>query len=362
MSRLIPFAAIITTIVNLLACQLSPAQTERIVEERRLVVVDSLGVDYGEPYEVFGSISGAVFVNDSMFVVLDKGYQELRIFDIDCTHLVSQDHHGNGPLEYRCAEYIEVTGSSFAVFEFNMPPRCIFFDHLANPISSVILDGMTSLQEPCFVNDSIVVGFVGNIDREGDSVSIGYEIGVWNSVTGKRERVLFSRYLEVDLLESMYDLFVQLENSIAASNTGMVFVAPDREGHEVLVFSTDGNLLDTLYTPHDKALRDADEIELEVIWRKLRDGRIGDWEPSDYEPGITDLQVQDSEEYLWVCYGSYFTPSFDVYSLDGELAFNCTTHGLPEDEMIAFGITDHGILAYTICPYSFPRVYVMELE
>ncbi|MCD4708212.1 MAG: hypothetical protein K8S62_10785 [Candidatus Sabulitectum sp.] len=361
MRRLIPFA-VIAIIVNLFACQLSPARPERIVEERRLVVVDSLGVDYGEPYEVFGNISGAAFINDSTFVLLDKGYQELRVFDRDCNYIVTSNYCGNGPLEYRCAAYLAVVDSRFAVFEFNMPPRCVFFDNLAIPVSSVTFDGMTALQEPCFIDNSTVVGFVGSIDREGDSVSIGYEICVWNTVSGRKERVLFSRYLEVDALESIYDLFVQLENSIVASSSGLVFVAPDAQDYKVLVFSMDGVLLDTLYAPHEQELRDADEIEMEQIWRKLRDGDMGNWEPSAHEPGITDLQVQNSTGCLWACHGSWFNPSFDVYTMNGELAFTCTCEGLPGDEMIAFGITDYGILAYTMCPGSFPRVYVMELQ
>ncbi len=354
--------ATVAAFITLLACESSPSQISCETGRRQLVVVDSIGSEYGENYEIFGNISGAVFINDSTFVVLDKGYQELRVFDADCNHLVTESPRGNGPLEYRCAEYIAVVDTMFAVFEFNMPPRSVFFDRLAVPLSSVTFEGRTSLQEPCFINSSTVAGFVGCIDRQGQSVSIGYEICIWNAINGEKQSVLFSRFLEVDLLDNVYHLFTDLENSIAASSSGLVFVAPDAQDYDVLVFSMDGVLLDTLYTPHDKELRDADEIEQEQIWRKLRDGGMGDWEPSAYEPGITDLQVQDSEGYLWVCHGSYFNPSFDVYSMDGELAFTCTCEGLPGDEMMAFGITNCGFLAWTMCPYSYPRVYVMELQ
>jgi len=361
MNHRILYAAV-TVVVTLCACQLQPARTDPVVEGRRLVVVDRIGVDYGESSEVFGNISGAVFINDSVFVVLDKGYQELRVFDVNCDHIATQSYQGNGPLEYRCAEYLVVAGSNFAVLEFNMPPRCVFFDQQAAPVSSVTFEGMTALQEPAFVKDSIVTGFMGTIHREGSSVSIGYEVCVWNTVSGERKRVLYSRFLEIDALEDSYSLLVQLENSVAASSSGIVFVAPDRDGYEILVFSLDGTLLDTICTPHDRVLREASEIEQEQVWRKFRDGGMDNWEPSVYEPGITDIQVQDSEGYVWVCHGSRFKPSFDVYTLDGELAFTCICQGLPGDEMIAFGISNHGILAYTICPYTFPKVFVMELE
>lgn len=344
------------------ACKYSSASPDENTRVKQLLVVDSIGVEYGESCEVFGNISGAVFINDSTFVVLDKGYQELRVFDTNSNHLITRSSQGNGPLEYRSAEYIAVVDPDFAVFENNMPPRCVFFDQIADPVSSVTFEGMTALQEPCFINDSTAVGFVGRINRADGSISIGYEICVWNTFTGEKQKILSSRFLEVGISENLYSLFTDLESSIAAESSGLVFVAPDTEDFNVLVFSVEGGLLDSLYTPHDRALRSTEEIEQEQIWRKLRDGNMGNWEPQTLEPGITDLQVQNLKGYLWVCHGSYFDPSFDVYTMNGELAFTCICEGLPGDEMIAFGITDYGFLAYTMCPYSFPRVYIMELK
>ncbi|MCK5131334.1 MAG: hypothetical protein KAR40_04205 [Candidatus Sabulitectum sp.] len=109
----------------LLACQYSSPSPDENVRVRQLLVVDSIGVEYGESCEVFGNISGAVFINDSTFVVLDKGYQELRVFDTSSNHLITRSSQGNGPLEYRSAEYIAVIDPNFALFEFNMPPTHI---------------------------------------------------------------------------------------------------------------------------------------------------------------------------------------------------------------------------------------------
>ncbi|MCK5036061.1 MAG: hypothetical protein KAS73_09240 [Candidatus Sabulitectum sp.] len=356
------FYVLSLAVFALLACNSTPADQDGNVSVRQLVVVDSIGVEYGETCQVLGNISGAVFINDSIFVILDKGYQELRVFNRNCDHIATHSYQGNGPLEYRCAEYLVVAGSKFAVLEFNMPPRCVFFDQQSIPVSSVTFEGMTSLQEPCFTNDSTVVGFVGSIDRTNGALSIGYEICVWNAFTGIKQKILYTRFLEVDTFENLYCLFTDLENSITTCSSGQVFVATDSQDFNVLVFSVDGVLLDTLRTAHHREIRSASEIEQELIFRKLRDGSIGNWEPDAREPGITDLQIQDSPGYLWACHGSYFNPSFDVYTMDGELAFTCLCEGLPGDEMIAFGITDYGILAYTICPSTFPRVYLMELE
>lgn len=293
-----------------LSCQTYPAQENHNNGGIQLVVVDSVGIDYGNDFEVFGNISGALFINDSTFIVLDKGYQELRLFDRGCNHISTVYNQGNGPLEYQFAEHLASVDSKFAVFEFYMPPRCVVFDHSTIPIQSTTLNESTALDEPCFVNDTIIAGCIFSISQQNVNGTpiIECEICTWDVYTGERLQILYKNSYELTTIEDGYSRFVKLENSVSASSSDRVFIAPDKSDYQILVFSSDGNVLDTLYTRHEQALREAAEIKQELDWRLHRDRNLGNWEPSQYELGITQLQVQDSLGLLWVSHGSYFNP------------------------------------------------------
>lgn len=108
------------------ACQSSPQVNSEIVLTRSLVVIDSIGVEFGEPEVVFGNITGALFINDSTIVILDKGYQELRMFDSSGNHISTKSYHGNGPYEYRDAENIAICDSIVGIFESKCTPEHCF--------------------------------------------------------------------------------------------------------------------------------------------------------------------------------------------------------------------------------------------
>ena len=339
----------------------SQEATNQCLVQKTLVVIDSIGVEYGDSTQIFGDVNGAFFINDTTLVVLDKAYQLIRSFDASCNHIASESFLGNGPFEYQYAANLSLQDPLFGVFEFEMPPRCVFFDQSIIPVASVTLDETTALMNPCFLGDSAIVGSIGKIFESNGNPCIGIDICTWNTASGLREQTIYSKSLELTSRATGYSLFVSLEHSISATGDSLIFIAPDLQAFDIIVYSSDGIPLDTMSTEHERSVRSTDEIELEVTWRKMRDGNLGDWKPSEYEPGITQLQVQDSLGYLWVCHGSYFEPEFDIYTFDGELAFSCKCEGLPKSEILRFGITDYGYLAYTMYPSDYPRIYIMEL-
>jgi len=326
-----------------------------------LSVVDSIGVEFGDPEEVFGDVNGAYFLDESTFVVFDKAYQNLRTFDSEGNHILTRSFQGNGPLECQYASSISFLDTLFGVFEFDKPPGCVIFDGSVTPVSSVTLHESSALMNPGFLGNSSIIGSVGWMAERNGVPGMGIEVCSWDVHSGIRERVFFSNSVDLTSYGSGYGQFVSLEHCVESLRDSLVFVVPDLRGFEILVYSAEGAILDTLCTVHERDLRSPEEIELEMIWRKLRDGGMGDWSPSDREPGITQLQVQDSQGLLWACHGSYFEPEFDVYGMDGGIEFTCSCSGLPTSEMLRFGINDHGFLAYTMQPSGYPRVYIMEL-
>lgn len=344
----------------MLACD--SATEMSVVEQRHLVVVDSIGSLYGNDYEMFGNINGAYFVDDSTFVVLDKGYNELRVFDRECNFIKTVNCQGNGPWECQDAAYLSSLDNTIAVFEFLMPPRAVFFDSAVNPKRSVVLSGYTALMEPSLVDSLTIIGSVGSFSEQNGNQFAGIDVCSWSTITGEKLCEYFSNSIQIDSREGLYSRLVSLELTIAASSSGYVYVAPSKNDYKILIYSSEGMLIDSIYQTHERAMRSQEEILAEWEWRKLRDIHLGDWIPSEYELEVTQLQVQDSLKYLWVSHGSYFNPSFDVFNLLGDLEFTCTVEGLPENEIIRFGINDNGILAYTDYCATYPRLYILEFR
>lgn len=328
---------------------------------RFLMVVDSLGVEIGDSAMMFGDVNGVSFVSDTTFVVFDRSFQDLRLFNTDMHHIGTWSYSGPGPLEYLYAWDVCPTGSGVGLFEFDKPPGCLFLDPSITPVRSVTLDEGAALMNAVFLGEGRIVGSVGSFIQPNGSAALLVEVCIWNSWNGLRDTVLHSRSAELGDMRQAYGKLVELEHCIEAYRDSLVFLAPDLDEFRVLAFAPDGHCLDTIAFSQDREIRSVDEIELELTWRKLRDGNLGDWYPSELEPGITQLQVQDTLGLLWVCHGSLCSPEFTVFDVSGEFSFGCSCIGLPEANFYRFCISDHGYIAYTMYPADYPRIYLLEL-
>jgi len=214
---------------------------------------------------------------------------------------------------------------------------------------------------PVFLGSENIVGSVGSLEERDGTPIIKNEICKWRLEDGAREVELLEISSELGSFEDGYGSFVDLEHCIEAYKDSLIFIAPDLNESLILTFTTDGTCCDTIAFQLAREVRSIDEIELELTWRKLRDGNLGDWYPSELEPGITQLQVQDSTGLLWVSHGSQFSPEFEVFDVNGNHEFHCSCSGLPETDFYRFCISDEGYIAYTMYPEEFPKVYILEL-
>ena len=243
-----------------------------------------------------------------------------------------------------------------------LPPKCLIFDSSMSPRKYSVIQENAPLIEPWILEDSTIVSGIYSIQNDDEQMLIGVDVARWD-MSGEREIEYYSEYYPISGTEAAsYDVFIALEFCIAASSSGRVFVVPDRSEHHIYSFASDGVCIDTLYTFHERNPRSEEEIIQETEFRKIRDRHLGDWVPSQLEPGIVQLQIQNSLGYLWAVHGSYFDPEFDVYSFDGELVFSGECEGLPRNEMFRFSITDYGYLAYSMHPYDYPKVYILEMN
>ncbi|PIE53385.1 hypothetical protein CSA37_01635 [Candidatus Fermentibacteria bacterium] len=353
-------AAVMIAAINTIACH-GRSKSNGVIE-KTLVVVDSLGVEYGVENQVYGDIAAAMQINDTTIVILDKGYQELRIYDHNGSYLYTKNYNGNGPYEYQCAANLALRANGIGVFESIRPPKFIEMDMMLEPENAVTIGESRTLNEPWYVNSETIAGYIRYYTMVNDIPTMGIEICTWNAATGERLETIYERGQELLSLDNGYGLFVDMEACVAASSNGRVYVAENKEANEVTVYSLDGNAIDTLRIENEAGFRTPEEVEQELIWRKLRDGDLGDWNPNNESLGVIDIQIQDSLGYVWICSGSYCQPYFTVYNMNGDIEFTCVCEGLPSNELMGFGITDSGYLAYTISPVTYPRVYLLEME
>lgn len=351
--------------IGLILIQLWTACSETATEENEKVyvlrVVDSLGVEIGDSTQIFGEINGVCFTSDSTFIVFDRSYQNLRLFTIDGQHLATESYLGNGPLEYRFAEYLAPLDSRFGVFDYEMPPRCTLFNSELIPVSSVTLQEYTALMNPVFLGPDYIIGGVMSFEDRDGSLIIKNEICKWRTEDGVREILLCETTSELGSFEEGYGSFVDLEHCISTYKDSLIFIALDVNESRILTFTSDGICCDTIAFQLTREPRSAEEIELEITWRKVRDGNLREWYPSELEPCITQLQVQDSIGRLWVSHGSQLSPEFEVFDIHGNHVFSCSCSGLPENDLYRFSISDEGYIAYTMYPEDYPRVFILEL-
>ncbi len=346
----------------LIACSSSEDTSIPEIPVMTLIVVDSLGVEYGDTTQMYGSIAGAGFLSYEEFVVLDNVMKTVRKYSRSGEYLGLVEYQGSGPLEIVNAGHLCPLEEGFAVMEQYLPPKYLMFDSSMMPQKYVVIQENAPLFESWILEDSTIVSGIYSIRNNGDQMQIGMDVCKWN-MSGERAIEYYSEYYPISGAEAAsYEVFIALEFCIAASRSGRVFVVPDRSGFQIYSFAADGICVDTLYTHHELNPRSQEEIIQETEFRKMRDRHLGDWMPSQLETGIVQLQVQDSLGYLWAIHGSYFDPEFDVYVFDGELAFSCECEGLPGNEMFRFSITDFGYLAYSMHPYDYPKVYILELS
>lgn len=156
-----------------------------------LVVVDSIGVEFGDSEELFGDVNGAYFIDESTFVVFDQAWQNLRTFNSRGNHILTRYFQGNGPLEYQYASSISPMDKLFGVFEFDKPPGCVFINRAITPVSSVTLQESTALMNPGFLGDTSILGSVGWMAERNGTPCIGIEVCSWGIHSGVRERVFF---------------------------------------------------------------------------------------------------------------------------------------------------------------------------
>jgi hypothetical protein len=153
-----------------------------------------------------------------------------------------------------------------------------------------------------------------------------------------------------------------------ADRDGNVYLTPmSTEDYIVRVFDRDGNLTLEFQREMDRVEKSEDDIAEEKRWMEAWLTNIGaggvliNYDPNPYRFLTTDIGY-DSQNRIWVRRGTELVPVFDVYDMDGELLFTAEVEGTGEDaQWWDFIIDEHGMIAYSLNPDSFHKIWIMEI-
>ncbi len=365
-------AVFIIISVVLLACggngsdiaQVSPQETEERVS---IAIVDSIGVEIGDSNYAFANIMAVEFGPDGNIYVLDRGAFTVLVYSPTGEFIRRIGKQGSGPGELLMPFALAVLGDG----------RVAVCDPMQGGINNFSAEGQWEGVSAEFNNNppmrmsgadsNAFVALKVTIDFEEEPKTI-FTIGRYEEDT---EPTAF--YYE-DEFPFDPENFTELLNrtlfsaEYTADREGNVYLTPmSVDDYIVQVFDRDGNLTLEFQREMDRVEKTEEEIAEEKRWMEAWLTSIGvqgvllDFTPDPYRFMTSDIGY-DSQNRIWVRRGTELTPVFDIYDMDGKLLFTAEVEGTGADAQYwDFIIDEHGMIAYSLNPDFFHKIWIMEL-
>jgi len=344
--------------------QVTPAKTE---ERGSIAIVDSIGLEIGDSDYVFANIMALEFGPDGNIYVLDRGAFSVPVYSSTGEFIRRIANQGSGPGELLMPFAMAVLGDG----------RVAVCDPMQGGVNSFSSEGQWEGVSAEFNNNppmrmsgadsNAFVALKLTIEFEGPPVTV-FTIGRYEE--DSEPTAIYYRdefpFDPEDLTELLNRTLFSAEYT--ADRDGNVYLAPmSTEDYIVQVFDRDGNLTLEFQREMDRVEKSAEEIAEEKLWMEAWLTSIGaqgvliEYEPNPYRFMTSDIGY-DSQNRIWVRRGTELIPVFDVFDMDGELLFTAEVEGAGEDALFwDFIIDEHGMIAYSLNPEFFHKIWIMEL-
>ncbi len=342
-----------------------------------LVVEDSLGVEFGDSNYVFGTIADVALTPEGLIAVLDMQQHSIKLFSTEGEFVREIGRKGNGP-----GEFLLPAGMAFfAPPEEELPdslvPWCVISDPMGgrlvyfNGNMEFMMEVQGFFPSPPVVIEGVrgghTVGMKPDFKQDDSGMYMGFTVARWPMGEVEPSVVYYDKMSPFD----PSDISTLMENVVVfgASSDGMVLTAPmSDESYEFTLWSPDGEEIFTFRDDDFKRVpKTPEEIEEErdLVSMKMRQNGMPEsmaatWEPDPYKYALTNLQF-DGADRIWVTRGTSETPTFDVFSLEGELLFTADLGAGERARLWQVVIDGNMFLAFDADPEDYPRVYLGEL-
>jgi hypothetical protein len=346
--------------------------------EYKLVVVDSIGVEFGEEEYMFAQPQDPTLSSDGRIFVLDALKHTVMVYSPEGEFLDSIGREGEGPGEFNNPSGVEILPDGSVLIE--SMDKYALFDSTFSFVDQYVTTGFSPLSIRQILDDGSFIGtkFI---------LSVGENGPVTTRILGKFE--LFEEDPSVTFYsdENTWDI---------SGDPGVFDFTRNREEGLIYCASTDGHVFYARSSINELYIHccssDGSEymiIEDENIHRVRKTQEELDAEMQSYLSAFRsigsrtgrsfdDLEIildpykriikemfVDSQERLWVRIGIYPGTVYRVYDFDGNILFHAEVD-YPGNQLDlnnwAINGDENGILAVNESMEEYQRVYILEMR
>lgn len=335
-----------------------------------LMPVDSIGIEMGDSSYVFGAVEGVAYGPDGNIAVLDCAKSSIRIYSPEGGFLRQIGRPGNGPGEMQSVAFLAISedGHIYLAGEGSETLGLHMYDYATGDW----LGSIPTLGTPptCLEgsSDSSYVRKDITLDLSTGEPIVRMSVSRYRAGSEEPLATYLERSFPFDPMDyaSLIGI-VWYGVDIAADLSGNVWISERSTEQAVVVrYGPDGTEEGRVTLDLEPVLRTPEELEMErlILTSKaiaMDSDEIPPIVPDPYKPLITGLEV-DGEGNLWVQLGGPSTPTFQVFSPEGEPLYTAVLgQDRADGASWRFFMDEHGILAYAEDPADgYQKVYILE--
>lgn len=333
----------------------------------QIVVMDSIGVEYGDSSMVFGSISDAEFSSSGEIFVLDQVACCIRKYSPEGDCIQTLLRRGNGPGETVFPSEIALMPGGEIIVRDMRKTSLMVVDENGEQLSEFVDWSLIFPPEAIVAVDSgSFAGYEPNLTAEGSDYIAVFKPALYSLSDAERLTQYMADSMMV-VVERMAGSLNGLQGTshMTADARGRVFYTRSTwDEYEVRCWDQGGSPLFSFSLDIPPVEKTPEEIQRETDYARIRFASMGGTLPEGFEPEPYHNLVEnigvDSQGNLWVQRGTEERPVFDIVSPEGEHA---GTAEFPRaGRFWEFRITPYGSLAWNLDPESgVQKVYILDL-
>ncbi len=362
-------SAVAVAAIALVSCGGGPAGEIPADDVTRLAISDSIGIELGDSNYVFGSLMSVELGPDGLLYALDRARCCVLVYDGTGAFVRQIGSSGSGPGEMLNPLSMAVLGDGRVTVcaAFNGGMYIYSPDGTWEGLSAEFTTNPPMLMEGADSNAYVALKLDVDLDESG----------------ALQMRVRIARYEEANEPSVCYhdmtmpfdptDLTGLMRESYlgwvyGASGSGLVAVAKRSSSvYSIDVYDPSGTLLTTLEGDPEQVAKSEEAVadEKAFIESLLRNmgvsGVIIEYEPDPMCEQVVGVGF-DGSDRIWVQRGTTDAPTFDVWSLEGELLMTARVDAPGSD--IGFWDVEYGpdaLYAFSMDPVSYQKIYVIPM-
>jgi hypothetical protein len=332
------------------------------IDTMRVIVVDTIGCEFGDSSQVFGMIVDAERLPSGGVAVLDAAACCLRVFDEGGRESIRAGGRGPGPGEFQMPVSLAVLPNGGMAVSDMAASRITIFNRAGAPISEI--------------SDFFPLPPV-SIAGLDESTLVGASVRFLSGTNGASSSLILCTYHsgpEPETILAEYPLSPDADGRdgqepdfrFAVDQSGNIYVA-ERSDSLLLVngYRSDGREVLALQQHFDRIPFTKDRaqgelhLSVNVINGCATTGTVSSAGPAN-RITVRDIGV-DAVGRIWLEMGDRETPYFRVLSAGGSDLFIALVDTATISSDARFSITPYGMIAYDFDPIDWPKVYVLDV-